>query len=204
MVAKPGRDRVRVFPAAADFRRWLEVNHASETEVWVGYYRKAAGKTAMTYPQAVEEALCFGWIDGIGYGVDDEIHTNRFTPRRNGSTWSAPNIAKVGELKAASRMHPAGLRAFEERDRSRDLPSLRDHPLRQQLPAELEAQIQANSAAWAFWQAQPPGYRKQAAFWILSARQDVTRERRLAALIADSAPGRPIKPLSYGRPRTSR
>jgi uncharacterized protein YdeI (YjbR/CyaY-like superfamily) len=194
-MSRPTREQVAVFPKQAAFRKWLESNHASSPELWVGYYRKASGKTAMTYPEAVDEALCFGWIDGLTYRIDDEVHANRFTPRRRGSNWSGPNVAKVAELRKAGRMHPAGLRAFEERDRRNDQPYLRDHPLRQQLPPELEARIQANPAAWAYWQARPQGYRRQAAFWILSAKQESTRERRLAALIEDSAAGRPIKPL---------
>lgn len=196
--AKPTRDLVRVFPAAADFRRWLESNHDSAVEVWVGYYKKGSGKVAMPYPEAVEEALCFGWIDGITYGVDHEVYATRMTPRRKGSNWSAANIAKIAELKGAGRMRPGGLRAFEERDRRKDLPYMRDHPLRQQLPAELEAQIAANPAAWAYWQGQTPGYRKQVAFWIQSAVRDSTKARRLASLIEDSAAGRMVKPFRFG------
>jgi uncharacterized protein YdeI (YjbR/CyaY-like superfamily) len=186
---------VRVFPTSADFRAWLEANHDIAAELWVGYYRKGTGKTSITYPQAVEEALCFGWIDGLTYRIDDEVHANRYTPRRKGSSWSAPNIAKVAALKAAGRMHPAGVKAFEERDRSKDMPHMRDHPLRQQLPPEMEARIEANPDAWAFWQAQRATYRKGAAFWIQSAKQEATRERRLATLIDDSAAGRVVKPL---------
>jgi len=196
-VSRPTRDQVTVFRTRVAFRKWLEAN-PSAPEVWVGYYRKAAGKAAMTYPEAVEEALCFGWIDGITYRIDDEMHTNRFTRRRKGSSWSGPNIAKVAELKEAGRMHAAGLRAFDERDRRKDQPYLRDHPLRQQLPPALELQIKAMPAAWAYWQAQPPGYRRQAAFWIQSAVRPETRERRMASLIEDSAAGRPIKPLRTG------
>jgi len=198
-VSRPTRDQVTVFPNRAEFREWLLVKHASATQLWVGYYRKGGSKTAMTYAEAVEEALCFGWIDGIGYRIDDQVHTNRFTPRRKGSSWSAPNIAKVGELRKAGRMHPAGIRAFEERDKRKDMPYLRDHPLRQNLPPELEALIRTNPAAWTYWQAQRPTYRKEVAFWVLSAKQEPTRERRMASLIEDSAAGRPIKPLSYGR-----
>lgn len=198
---RPAREQIAVFPNQAAFRKWLESNHDSAADLWVGYYRKASGKTAMTYPEAVEEALCFGWIDGLTYRVDDEVHTNRFTPRRKGSNWSGPNIAKVAELKKAGRMHPAGLRAFEERDRRKDQPYLRDNPLRQALPPELERQIKAQPAAWTYWQAQTPSYRRQAAFWILSAVRPETRERRLASLIEDSAAGRPVKPLSYGGER---
>jgi uncharacterized protein YdeI (YjbR/CyaY-like superfamily) len=192
---RPTRDEVRVFATTADFRAWLEANHATTDELWVAYYRKSTGKTAMTYPQAVEEALCFGWIDGLTFRIDDEVHANRYTPRRKGSSWSAPNIAKVAELTAAGRMHSAGTRAFEERDRRKDAPSMRDHPLRQQLPAELEARIEANPAAWAHWQAQRPSYQRGAAYWILSAKQEATRERRLESLIQESAAGRAPKAL---------
>jgi uncharacterized protein YdeI (YjbR/CyaY-like superfamily) len=198
-MGRPTRDEVAVFLTIAAFRTWLLANHDSADHLWVGYYRKGSGKTAMTYPQAVEEALCFGWIDGLTYRIDDEVHANRFTPRRKGSNWSAPNIANAAELRKAGRMHPAGIRAFEDRDRRKDMRSLGDHPLRQRLPSELEAKIEANAAAWAHWQAQPPGYRRQASFWVLSAKQEPIRDRRLASLIADSAAGRPIKPLSYGR-----
>jgi uncharacterized protein YdeI (YjbR/CyaY-like superfamily) len=200
-VKAPSPEEVEVFTDPAAFRAWLEANHAAADHVWVGYFRKGVGKTAITYPEAVEEALCFGWIDGIGYRIDDQVHTNRFTPRRKGSSWSAPNIAKVAELKRAGRMHAAGLRAFEDRDRRKDSPYLRDHPLRQGLPAELQSQLRASPAAWAYWQAQTPGYRRQAAFWIQSAVRPETRERRMASLIEDSDAGRPIKPLSYGRNR---
>lgn len=198
---RPTRDEVHVFPTAADFRAWLEANHAAVSELWVGYYRKSTGKTAMTYPHAVEEALCFGWIDGLTFRIDGEVHANRYTPRRKGSTWSAPNIAKVAELAAAGRMHPAGTRAFEERDRRKDAPSMRDNPLRQQLPEELEARIRADPAAWSHWQAQRPSYRKAAAFWIQSAKQEATRERRLTALIEDSAAGLLVKPLRAAEDR---
>ena len=104
-----------VFPTSAAFRRWLEANHASVTELWVGYYRKGVSKTSMTYAEAVEEALCFGWIDGIGRRVNDEVHANRFTPRTKRSTWSAVNVARMGELIGAGRAHPSGIRAFEAR-----------------------------------------------------------------------------------------
>ena len=195
---KPTRDQVHVFPAAADFRAWLEANHDSAPAAWVGYYRKDVGKTAMTYPEAVEEALCFGWIDGITYRIDDEVYATRMTPRRKSSNWSAGNLAKVPGLKAAGRMHPAGLRAYDERDRRKDLPYLRDHPQRQEMPDVYEAQIRANPAAWAYWQGQTPSYRKQIAFWIQSAVRDETKARRLASLIEDSAAGRLAKPFRYG------
>lgn len=198
---RPTRDEVSVFARADDFRAWLDAHHDSADQIWVGYFRKGTGKTAMTYPQAVEEALCFGWIDGLTYRIDDEVHANRFTPRRKGSSWSGPNIAKVAELKKAGRMHPAGVRAFEERDRRKDQPSLRDNPLRQALPPELARRMKAQPAAWTYWQAETPSYRRQAAFWIQSAVRPETRDRRLARLIEDSAAGRRVNPLSYGGDR---
>ena len=111
---------VQVFPTAADFRAWLEENHATASEQWVGYYKKGVQKTSMTYAEAVEEALCFGWIDGQARRISDEISSIRFSPRRKGSNWSAVNIAKVTRLAGAGRMHPAGMRAFEARDPRRD------------------------------------------------------------------------------------
>jgi uncharacterized protein YdeI (YjbR/CyaY-like superfamily) len=191
---RPTRDQVTVFPDAAAFRAWLERHHDDTPELWVAYYRKGVGKTAMTYQEAVAEALCFGWIDGITFRVDDEVFTNRFTPRRKGSVWSPANLARVAELKRAGRMRPAGLEAFDGRDRRKDLPDMRTHPLRQ-LPPELEARIRAQPAAWAFWQAQRPSYRTAAAYWIQSAKQEATRERRLASVIDEGAAGRMPKAL---------
>jgi len=114
-VKRPSREDVRVFRDANDFRDWLEEHHATETELWVGFYRKGVPKESITYLEAVEEGLCFGWIDGISYRVDDQVHTVRFTPRTRRSNWSALNIQRVGELTAAGRMHPAGIAAFEAR-----------------------------------------------------------------------------------------
>jgi uncharacterized protein YdeI (YjbR/CyaY-like superfamily) len=116
-VQRPTRAQVAIFPVAGDFRTWLDANHETAPELFVGYYRKGSGKSAMTYPESVEEALCYGWIDGITFRVDEQVTATRFTPRRRTSNWSAPNVAKVAELTNAGRMHPAGTRAFEERDR---------------------------------------------------------------------------------------
>ena len=197
-VSRPSADEVRVFTSAGEFRGWLEAHHDTEDQVWVGFYRKGSGRTAMTYPESVDVALCFGWIDGIGYGIDDEIHTNRFTPRRKGSSWSAVNIAKIAELGAAGRMHAAGLRAFEQRDRRKDAQySYERAPI--DLPAELEERLRANAQAWEDWRARPPGYRRTAVHWVLSAKRRETRERRFAELAEASAAGRRIKPLAYGR-----
>jgi len=119
-IQRPGREAVNVFPSAAALRTWLAAHHQTRNELWVGYYKKGVPKTAVTYAEAVEEALCFGWIDGITYRIDDELMASRFTPRRRRSSWSAANIAKVAELRSAGRMHASGLRTFEERDRRRD------------------------------------------------------------------------------------
>jgi uncharacterized protein YdeI (YjbR/CyaY-like superfamily) len=174
------------------------VHHDSETELWVGYYKKGVPKTSVTYPEAVEEALCFGWIDGITRRFDDEVYANRFTPRRRTSIWSAINIAKIGELRAAGRMHPAGLRAFEERDRSKDA-SYSYERADQELPPDLVARFQADEAAWAFWQSRPPGFRRQATHWVLSGKRPETRERRFATLLADSHAGRLPAPFIVAR-----
>ena len=114
-MTRPTREQVEVFPAATDFRRWLEGNHDSAPEIFVGFYKKGSTESAMTYPEAVDEALCFGWIDGIGYRIDDEIWANRFTRRRKRSNWSDANIKRVGELESEGRMHTAGLAAFAAR-----------------------------------------------------------------------------------------
>jgi uncharacterized protein YdeI (YjbR/CyaY-like superfamily) len=199
-VKAPAREDVRIFPAAADFRRWLEAHHGTEREVWVGYYRKGVEKPSITYREAVDEALCFGWIDGIGYRVDDESHTNRFTPRTRRSNWSAVNVRRVGELMAEGRMHPAGIAAFEARSPERTgVYSYENRPA--DLPDEYAARFRADDPAWTWWQAQTPSYRKAATWWVVSAKQEATRLRRLDQLIADSAAGRPLKMLSYERRR---
>jgi uncharacterized protein YdeI (YjbR/CyaY-like superfamily) len=197
-ISRPDRSQVLLFPDAASLRSWLEAHHATESEAWFGYYRKDAGKTSVTYAEAVDQALCFGWIDGITYRVDEEVTTNRFTPRRRGSYWSAVNIAKVERLRAAGLMAPAGLKAYDARDQSAELRYSYEHR-----PADLSgpmlSRLRADPAAAAYWDAQSAAYRRTAAFWVTSAKREATRERRLETLIADSAVGRPIKLLSYGR-----
>jgi uncharacterized protein YdeI (YjbR/CyaY-like superfamily) len=142
----------------------------------------------VTYPEAVEEALCFGWIDGITFRIDDEVTANRFTPRRSTSNWSALNIAKVAELRAAGRMHPAGLRAFEHRDRRNDATYSYERPPLD-LPAEWLAALRANPAAWRQWESETTTFRKQATTWVMSAKRAETRERRFTALLEAAAQG---------------
>lgn len=178
---------VRIFARSADFRRWLEKHHDSERELWIGLYKKGANKTAMTYVEAVDEALCFGWIDGQVRRVDDEVLAQRFSPRRPTSNWSAINIGKIARLTAEGRMHPAGIRAFEERDRRKDATYSYEREL--ELDAERMQRLQADAAAWAYWSGQPPGFRRGAINWVMSAKREETRERRFSELLAAAAAG---------------
>jgi uncharacterized protein YdeI (YjbR/CyaY-like superfamily) len=202
-VRRPTLDEVAVFPDAAAFRAWLEAHHADSGELWVGYYRKGVPKVSIRYPEAVDEALCYGWIDGIGYGVTDELYANRFTPRRRRSTWSTVNVGRVAALRAEGRMRPAGIAAYEaRRPDSSGIYSYENRPA--DLPDGYRERLEANPAAWRWWQAQTPSYRRTATWWVVSARQEATRERRLATLIEDSAAGRMVKPFTYGRREAER
>ena len=192
-----------VFETPAELRAWFEANHDTATEAFIGYYRRGVGKQSTSWVQAVEEALCFGWIDGITFRIDDEVTANRFTPRRPTSNWSAMNIAKVAELRAAGRMTPAGDRAFEERDRRKDQIYSYERPP-QELPAEWIERLRADAGAWAYWEEQPASYRNVATHWVMSAVKRETRERRLDTLIETSRAGtRPRPFLVPGRDRTS-
>ena len=182
------------FPTAAHFRRWLERHHAADQELWVGLYKKGSGRSSITWPEAVDEALCFGWIDGIRKAIDEDSYCTRFTPRKCGSTWSAVNTNRAQELIAAGRMQPAGLAAFEARDRNKSGYSIGQRKdIR--FGAALEARFRRNRAAWRFFEAQPPGYRRMATFYVMSAKKDETRERRLDVLIAACAAGRRLEPM---------
>ncbi len=157
-ITPPTRHDVRIFPARDDFRAWLEQNHATANALFIGYYKKGVPKVAMTYVQAVEEALCYGWIDGITYRIDEELTATRFTPRRRGSNWSAVNVARVAALTAAGRMQPAGIRAFEERDRRKDATySYEQAPAG--LPDAMVARLRADAPACAAWEAERPSFR---------------------------------------------
>ena len=183
--------RPTFFPTPAHFRRWLERHHASATELWVGFYKKSTGRPSITWPEAVDEALCFGWIDGIRKSLDEESYTNRFTPRKPGSNWSLINTKRVKELIEQGRMHEAGLEAFKSRDPKKSVYSFeqRKNP---QLTPELEALFKRNRDAWQFFEAQPPGYRRVITFYVVSAKQEATRLRRLDNLIKHCAAGRRI------------
>jgi uncharacterized protein YdeI (YjbR/CyaY-like superfamily) len=185
----------RFFPTAADFRDWLVENHDREREVWIGFYKKGSGKTGITYPEAVDEALCFGWIDGQRKSLDAISYTNRFTPRRPRSNWSDTNIKRVGELAQQGRLHPAGQQAFEAREPA---PSgnYSYEATDRSLDRAYEDQFRANDDAWAFFRAQPASYQRAAKWWVMSAKQEATRLRRLSRLIDDSAQSKRLNHLS--------
>jgi uncharacterized protein YdeI (YjbR/CyaY-like superfamily) len=174
------------FRSPAEWRAWLEANHDTASEVWVGMWKAHTGRPTVTWAQCVREALCFGWIDGKSKRIDEQSHMQRFTPRRS-TRWSAVNVALVEELEAAGLMHDAGRRAFAARDRTEKPYSVSEFPDR--LPPELDARLRENARAAAFWDAAPPSYRKLAAHWVTSAKREETREKRLATLIDDSANG---------------
>ena len=195
---RPTVEDVRVFRDVDDFRAWLDEHHATETELFIGYYRKGSAKTAMTYVEAVNQALAYGWIDGITYRVDDELTATRFTPRRKGSTWSEVNVTRMEALIAAGKAHPAGIAAFEKRTAANTgIYSYENAP--RDLPADLEARLRESPGAWTYWRERTASYRRAATWWVLSAKQEATRDRRMRQLIDDCAAGRPIKPFSYGR-----
>jgi uncharacterized protein YdeI (YjbR/CyaY-like superfamily) len=178
------------FPNAADFRRWLDANHETAPELLVGFWKKGSGKPSIDWPQARDQALCFGWIDGVRKSLGDDAYTIRFTPRRRGSIWSKVNVARYEALTAAGLMTAAGVRAYDENKHKSGLYSY-EKPLAV-LALEEEAHFRKNKAAWADWERRPPGYRKVVLNWITSAKRPETRAKRLATLIDVSARGERI------------
>jgi uncharacterized protein YdeI (YjbR/CyaY-like superfamily) len=187
--------RAVYFASSADFRGWLEQNHAACTELLVGFYKKSSGKASITYPEALDEALCFGWIDGVRKRANAEAYSIRFTPRKEKSQWSLVNIKRARELSAAGRMHSSGLRAFAGAEQQKRKYSYEQRH-ESQLSAQHERRFCKNPNAWEFFQSQPPGYRKTVTFWVVSAKGEETRERRLDVLISASAQGRRIDLLT--------
>jgi uncharacterized protein YdeI (YjbR/CyaY-like superfamily) len=188
------------FATPEDWRQWLAEHHAERREVWVGFYKKGSGRPSITWPEAVDQALCFGWIDSVRKRVDADSYTNRFTPRKRGSTWSNVNIKRVAELTDRGLMQPSGQAAFETRTAERlGIYSSEQREVLALDPSH-EAQLRANPSAWAYFQARPSSYRKAAIWWIVSAKQEATRLRRLNALVECSEQGRTVPPLT--RPGT--
>ena len=178
--------KTKFFKTPTAWREWLEKYHAIIPELWVGFYKKSSGHASITWPESVDQALCFGWIDGIRKKVDDVSYTIRFTPRRTGSIWSTVNIKRATELSEMGLMTHAGLGAFERRKEYKS--GIYSYEQRgAELEAAYEKRLRQNKAAWKFFQAQPPGYRKQMNWWIVSAKREETRLKRLAKLIDESA-----------------
>jgi uncharacterized protein YdeI (YjbR/CyaY-like superfamily) len=178
------------FATPAEFRAWLEANHQTATELLVGFHKRGTGKPSITWPQSVDQALCFGWIDGIRRSLGPESYTIRFTPRKARSNWSAVNIKRVRELMEEGLMTPAGRAAFEARADERSAIYSYEQRQAPEFTAEQEALFRANPAAWEFFQAQAPSYRRVSTYWVVSAKREQTRSQRLARLIEDSANGR--------------
>jgi uncharacterized protein YdeI (YjbR/CyaY-like superfamily) len=173
------------FKSGAQFRAWLEQHHGDAAELLLGFYRKSSAKKGITYPEALDEALAYGWIDGVRRGLDAESYTVRFTPRRPRSIWSAVNVRRVGELTAAGRMADPGLAAFAKRDEKRSAIYAYERAA-VELDAESAKRFKADKQAWAFYRAQAPWYQRTSTNWVVSAKRPETRARRLATLIAYS------------------
>jgi len=184
------------FDTAADLRAWFERNHETAPELFVGYWKKGSGQTGVTHPEAIEQALCFGWIDSIGRGIDERRYQVRFTPRRKGSVWSKINVAKIAELTERGLMHPAGLRAFDQRKADRVAVYSYEQPSEAVFDREQTGRFRDEPAAREWFSAQSASYRRSAVHWVVSAKKAETRERRLVQLITDSAAGRKVPPLA--------
>jgi uncharacterized protein YdeI (YjbR/CyaY-like superfamily) len=188
-------DQPRFFRSQSEFRKWLEKNHAKETELMVGFYKKASGKPTITYPEALDEALCFGWIDGVRRSFSDDGYTIRFTPRKAKSIWSNVNVRHVERLKKLGRMKPAGLKAYALRDPNKTgIYAFENRP--RELSPAYEKQFRANKKAWEFFEKQPPGFKRLMIFRVMEGKQEETRQRRLAQLIESSGKGERLGVMS--------
>ena len=188
------------FRTAAEFRAWLKEHHATESELWVGLYKNGMGRPSITWSEAVDEALCYGWVDSIRRGVDAESYMNRFTPRKPTSNWSEVNIRRVEELTRQGRMRAPGRKAFEARQPREAGTFSYEQRHEIQLPPELERRFRSRKKAWEWFQDESPAYRSMALYWVMSAKRHETRARRLETLIANSANGTRIAPLRRPTP----
>lgn len=191
--------KIKFFKTESDLRTWLERNHSSAGELWIGFYKKHTGKSTITYPEALDQALCFGWIDGVRKRIDDLRYLIRFTPRQSRSVWSSVNIRRAKQLVRLGLMHPRGQAIFEARDRA----LARRLFLEQKIVALdscYEEQMRAHPAAWKYFQEQPPWYRRMASRWVMRAKREETRQRRLANLIARAARGERPEPFGKSNP----
>lgn len=185
------------FETSEAFRQWLDKNHHKAEELLVGYYKVGSGKKSMSWSESVDEAICFGWIDGVRRSIDDERYSIRFTPRKHKSIWSAINIKKVEDLTKAGRMMPAGVAAFNKREIERSAIYAYEQKETPPLSEAYEQRFRANKKAWEFYQKMAPSYRMLTANWVMSAKQEATREKRLSELIRDSEAGTKVKKYNY-------
>ncbi len=188
----------RFFTSPSAFRAWLERRHATARELLVGFHKRHTGTRSLTWPESVDEALCFGWIDGVRRRIDDERYSIRFTPRRTGSIWSAVNLRRIRALIKDGWMRPAGQRVFQARDRKKSGLYSFEQRREIKLPPRFVKVLRANPKAWSYFREQAPWYQRTATFWIVSAKQEQTRLKRLAQLITRSARGEPLGPLARG------
>lgn len=188
--------QARFFATPADLAAWFAEHAATGTELFLGYWKKGSGRPSVTWPESVDEALCVGWIDGVRRRIDDESYVIRFTPRRAGSTWSDVNVGRVADLSAQGRMHPAGTAAFEARRADRAGTYSFEQREEPRLDNTSEAAFRADVDAWEFFSRQPPSYRRAAVWWVVSAKGQATRDRRLTRLVADSRAGRRLPALA--------
>jgi uncharacterized protein YdeI (YjbR/CyaY-like superfamily) len=187
------------FASPDDFRAWLAEHHTTATEVLVGFHKRATGTPSMTWPQSVDQALCFGWIDGVRRRIDDDRYTIRFTPRKHGGNWSRINVEKVEALRAAGLLTPAGLAAYEARREDRTGVYSFERADAAELPRHWQREFKADKTAWAWWSARAPSYRRAATHWVVSAKKEATRRRRFETLVDDCAQGRVIKTLAWSK-----
>jgi uncharacterized protein YdeI (YjbR/CyaY-like superfamily) len=191
-VAGSSAEHPRFFATPERFHAWLEKNHEGAAELWVGFYKRDTGRASITWPQSVDEALCFGWIDGIRKSLGDESYVIRFTPRRPTGKWSTVNTRRIGELIAEGRVHPAGLEAFARRDAPKSSEYAYERRHAAKLEPEHERRFRANQKAWAYFESEAPWYRRTSTHWVVSAKREETRERRLGILIDCSGRGERI------------
>ncbi len=192
----------KFFATPADWRAWLEKHHTTHEELWVGFYKRDSGRPSITWPESVDGALCFGWIDGIRKSIDDASYKIRFTPRKPRSIWSAINIKRATELSKSGFMAAAGLAAFEKRDGDRSAIYAYEQRKAAKLPAAYRKQFKQQPDAWAFFQSMPPWYQRTSTYWVINAKREETRLKRLAILIDCSAAKRNIPSLN--RPSSSK
>jgi uncharacterized protein YdeI (YjbR/CyaY-like superfamily) len=185
-------DRPNFFADGAEWRAWLERHHATAGEVWIGFHKVGSGRTGISNDEAVNQALCFGWIDGVVERIDERAWRKRFTPRRAGSHWSAVNVRRIAQLTEAGLMRPAGVSAFEARREERTAQASHERKQPARLDDAYERRLRANPAAAEFLDAQPPSYRRSVTHWIVSAKREETRRRRLEKLIECSAAGQRV------------